>query len=291
MPRTASTNLKSHLALKTTTTSYLWEITRKDAQVFRFTDHDVDISWGGNTYYAVNSAELSEIDQSAQLNPDNFDFAFILSDNDIAKDDVVAGLFDHADVKVHLINYESTADDTTKIAKGKLGQVTMGEDNKATIEFRSLTQLLSQNIGRTYTHECDADLGDSRCGVTLSSYTATGSITGVTDNQNFSDSSRSEVDDYFQYGLFTWTSGNNDGLTMEVKTFTSSGGIFKLVSPMPFTVATGDTFSVYRGCDKTKSTCISVFDNVLNFRGFAEIPGWDQVNIVPDINKDAGLHD
>jgi uncharacterized phage protein (TIGR02218 family) len=290
MPRTASANLKSHLAGSVTTVSFLWHITRIDDTDFYFTDADKNITYDGNTYKSINGGDLSEISQTAMLNPDNFDFSVILNDSDIAKDDVVAGLFDHANVKVYLINRESTGDGVIKLTSGKLGEIKMVDDDRAVIEFRSLTQLLKQTIGRTYTHECDADLGDDRCGVDLSSYTETGTLTTATDNQNFADSSRSESDDYFNYGLLTWTGGNNNGLTMEVKKFENSGGVFELVAPMPFTVQVGDTYSVYRGCDKRKTTCISIFSNVVNFRGFDEIPGYDQVNKVPDVNKDAGLH-
>ena len=151
--------------------------------------------------------------------------------------------------------------------------------------------LLQQGIGRTYSHECDADLGDTRCGVNLASYTGTGTLTGVTDNQVFADSSRAESNDHFNYGLLTWTGGNNNGLSMEVKDFAATGGVFTVASPMPFTVQVGDTYSVYQGCDKTKTTCINDFNNVINFRGFAEIPGLDLVHKIPDINPDAGLHD
>ena len=290
MPRTVSANLKTHLAASVTTVSYLWKITRKDNTVFRFTDADKNIEYDSETYQSINSGSLSAIAQSANLAPDNFDYTVILNSSAIDKDDIIAGLFDYADVEIYLINRESPADGVITLIRGKFGQVKIIEDDKAFVEFRSLAQLLSQGIGRTYTHECDADLGDSRCGVTLASYTVTGTLTGVTDNQEFADSSRSEADDYFNYGVLTWTGGNNNGLSMEVKDFISSTGAFKLVSPMPFAVQVGDTYSVYKGCSKTKTACKS-FGNILNFRGFGEVPGPDWLYTVPDVNDDAGLHE
>lgn len=149
---------------------------------------------------------------------------------------------------------------------------------------------MQQTIGQTYSIECRADLGDDRCTVTLSTYTETGTLTGVTDNREFADSSRSEADDYFNYGMLTWTSGNNDGLEMEVKDFINSTGTFKLLSPMPFTVQVGDQYSVYKGCDKTRTTC-KTFTNIDNFRAEPDIPGIDEAITIPDINPNAGLHD
>lgn len=190
-----------------------------------------------------------------------------------------------------MVDPAAVDDGVILLQRGKLGEVRILDDSKAEVEFRSLTQLLSQGLGRVYGHECDADLGDSRCGITISTYTVTGTITSVNDNQVFTDSGRSEADDYFNYGLLTWTSGNNNGLSMDVKDYDGTNDQFTLAEPMPFTVQVGDTYSVYRGCDKTKSTCKDVFNNLVNFRGFAEIPGIDLLAKVPDINPDAGLHD
>jgi uncharacterized phage protein (TIGR02218 family) len=291
MTRTIGANLKNHLAENVTTLSYLWKITRTDTTEFHFTDCDKDIVYGGDTYKSLNSGTLSSIDQKADLSPDNFDFEIILSSAEITKADVVAGLYDFADVKVYLINRESVGDGVVNLINGKLGEAKIQDDHKATIEFRSLTQLLEQAIGRVYSHECDADLGDTRCGVTLGSYTNTGTITSVTNNQEFAASALGQSNDYFNYGMLSWTSGNNNNIQMEVKAYTASGGLFTLVSPMPFSVATGDTFSVSRGCDKQKLTCKNDFSNILNFRGFAEIPGMDLIKRTPDVNPDAGLHD
>jgi uncharacterized phage protein (TIGR02218 family) len=291
MTRTIGANLKNHLAEKVTTLNYLWKITRTDTTEFHYTDCDKDITYGGDTYKSLNSGSMSSIDQQSDLSPDNFDFEIILNDSDISKDDVVAGLFDFADVKVYLINRESIGDGVVNLINGKLGEAKIQDDHKATIEFRSLTQFLQQGIGRVYAHECDADLGDARCGVTLASYTYTGTVTSVINNQEFADNNMGQSNDLFNYGLLSWTSGNNNGINMEVKGYLASGGQFTLMSPMPFTVQIGDGYSVYQGCDKQKSTCINDFDNILNFRGFAEIPGTDLIHKIPDVNPNAGLHD
>jgi uncharacterized phage protein (TIGR02218 family) len=291
MPRTIGANLKTHLAGNTTTVCQLWIITRKDTTVFRFTDHSEDVPYGGDTYQSINSQSLSALEQKTDLSVDQFEFDAILSDADIDRDDVIAGLFDSAEVEVYLINYENVADGVLQMISGTLGNTTVHDTNHATIEFRSLAQQLNQAVGRTYSNECDADLGDARCTVTLATYTGTGTITAVTDNQTFNDSGRSEADDHFNYGLLTWTSGLNNGLTMEVKDWDGGAKLFTLVNPMPFTVQTGDAYSVHQGCNKTKTTCINDFNNVINFRGFAEIPGMDKILQIPDINPNAGLHD
>ena len=282
MTRTIGNDLKTHLAQEITTTAFLWRIQRVDATEFFFTDHDVDIVYGGDTYKAINSASISGMQQSGKLNTDTFDFEMLLDSADITAADLRAGRFNFADVWVYLINYADTTQGIVSLMRGKLGEIEIKSDGQAKAEFRSLAQLVNQAIGRVLGPECDADLGDARCGVTLATYTETGTLTGVTDNKTFADSSRSEANDYFNYGVLTWTGGNNNGLSKEVKDFVNATGTFTLVGPMPFAVQVGDTYSVYAGCDKTKSICKDTFSNLVNFRGFPSVPGLDSSLEYPD---------
>jgi len=117
---------------------------------------------------------------------------------------------------------------------------------------------------------------------TIQGLTLTGTLTGVTDNSNFADTSRTEADDFWTFGLLTFTSGNNIGIGIEIKDYTLSTGALELYAAMPFTVASGDTYEVEAGCDKRLTTCITKFDNVKNFRGEPYIPGQDHILRYPD---------
>jgi uncharacterized phage protein (TIGR02218 family) len=46
---------------------------------------------------------------------------------------------------------------------------------------------------------------------------------------------------------------------------------------MPFAVEEGDSYSLQAGCDKTLPTCITRFNNALNFRGEPFVPGTDKM--------------
>jgi hypothetical protein len=81
--------------------------------------------------------------------------------------------------------------------------------------------------------------------------------------------------EYFQNGLVTWTSGLNAGLSMEVKLYNI--GFVELFQPMPYAIALSDAYSIKAGCDKQLQTCISRFNNVINFRGEPHLPGNDQM--------------
>lgn len=80
---------------------------------------------------------------------------------------------------------------------------------------------------------------------------------------------------YFDYGVMTMTSGANNGLSMEVKSYVV--GQITLQLPFPYTVVAGDTYSLTAGCDRSFSTCKDRFNNVVNFRGEPYVPGLDKL--------------
>lgn len=80
---------------------------------------------------------------------------------------------------------------------------------------------------------------------------------------------------YFDFGLITFTSGANNGRSMEVKSYVP--GQITLQLPMPYDVAVGDTYTIVAGCDKSRDTCRDRFNNIANMRAFPFLPGIDQI--------------
>jgi uncharacterized phage protein (TIGR02218 family) len=270
--RTLSVALAAHLAGETTTLARLWKVTRTDATVFGFTDHDQDLAVGGVTYQAATGYTASAVRATLGLAVDNLEVQGVLDSASLTVDDIRAGVWDYAAVEVLLVNWADVSMGTATLAKGKLGRI---RDGRASFvaELRGLSQHLQQPIGRLYMPACDADLGDARCGVTLAAFTVTGAVTTVISKRTFYDSSRMEADGYFDAGLLTWTTGNNAGLSMEVKEYLVSVGSVGLQLPMPFTVQVGDEYSMSAGCNKAQATCIGTFGNGVNFQGFPHLPG------------------
>jgi len=252
-------------------------VIRSDATVIAFTSHDKDLTYDGVTYLSSISYTPSSKDANMTLSVNNSDMTGYFAITGILKEDVENGLYDGAEVYELILDYsDSTL--IKNLGKGFLGEVEITE-NGFKAEYRSLTQKLQQPIGRYYTAECNAQLGDARCSVNLASFTYTGAVTTATSNQIFIDSSLigTQTDDYYNYGLITFTSGLNSGLSREVKDYTDATGQITTFLPFSFAIAVTDTFTVYAGCDKRKATCISTFNNVVNFRGFDMIPSIDQV--------------
>lgn len=272
--RTASPELTAHLQSETTSLATLWKLTRRDGLIFGFTDHDADITYDGVLYEAATGYTPSSVDTTADLAVDNLEVQGVLTSDTLNDEDLRAGLWDYCKVEITRCNWQDLTQGVLWDRVGRLGEVRTGRVS-FTAELRGLAQNLQQVIGRAYTASCNADFGDARCGKSLASYTVSGSVSGVSSNRIFADSSRAEADHYFRYGLLTWTSGANDGLKMEVKGFLNTGGVFELQGEMPYDILAGDSFEVYAGCDKTLATCKGKFNNVINFRGFPHVSGQD----------------
>lgn len=73
--------------------------------------------------------------------------------------------------------------------------------------------------------------------------------------------------------LIPQAAGDNYGYRMEVKTF--ANGVVTLQQSMPNAISVGDTYSMSAGCDKLRATCVTKFNNIVNFRGFPDLPGQD----------------
>lgn len=250
--------------------SILVKLTLTNGTVLAFTTSDEPILFETVTY-APGLGE-GKVPQKDGLQAPSQKADFLIDSAAITVADLEAGLYDHAQIEVYAVQHAAPGDGAVKGLKGRLGKISAG-DTLATAEVRGLRDQLRATIGRSFTKACPFDLGDADCQVALGPFTVAGTVTSVVDNRSFADTGRGEADAFFDLGLMTWTGGLNSGLEMEVKEFLNTGGAFQLVLPMPRAVQIGDTYSVYRGCDKTADTCTTVFSNLDNHGGFPFIPG------------------
>ena len=272
--KSLSAALKTHLAQEVTTLATCWKVTRRDGTVLGFTDHDNDLVYAGVTYLASSGFTPTAVESSSQLNVDNLDMEGLLDAEAIDEADLLAGKYDFAEVEIFLVNYADLAQGTMTLRTGWLGEVRL-RGSQFVAELRGLSQQLATKIGEHYTPACRADFGDARCKVNLTSYRVSGTASEAGTQLQFTDYARSEAAGYFAAGKVTFTSGQNAGLSMEVKEF--NGGQFTLMLPMPYAIANGDAYEATAGCDKTFQTCTGTFNNAVNFRGEPHVPGTDKI--------------
>lgn len=110
-------------------------------------------------------------------------------------------------------------------------------------------------------------------------WTRHGTVLAAASNQLITvdvDESRAtgEDNDWFNYGLLTFETGNNAGFSAEVKVWDGVGSQISFFPQFPpFPIEVGDKIRIYAGCDKRDVTCSQKFDNIINHLGFAFIAG------------------
>jgi uncharacterized phage protein (TIGR02218 family) len=280
MSKTISSALAQHLAGEVTTLATCWQITRRDGVVLGFADHVRDLEVDGVTYNAASGYTRTAIRGTADLAVDNLDVESVFSSDGITEEDLRAGKYDFAEVRVFLVNYQAVAQGILKLRRGWLGEVTI-RDGMYVAELRGMTQRLQMTVGEVYAPDCAADLGDARCGVDLAALEEGGSIDAVTSGTAF-ETVLEQATGWYDGGELTWTSGANTSQTVAVRSWDAATGTLMLFLPALYPMQAGDDFTIRPGCDKSFATCQAKFDNVVNFRGFPHVPGTDQVLSYPD---------
>lgn len=90
-------------------------------------------------------------------------------------------------------------------------------------------------------------------------------------------------DIHFKMGFVIFTSGPNVGVHEQrgIADWELSTKTLTFFEPFPFVIGVGDALTVVAGCDRTKARC-TTFDNVINFRGFPDLPKNDQIFRIPN---------
>jgi uncharacterized phage protein (TIGR02218 family) len=267
-----SAALKAHYASGTTSIATCWKATLKNGTVVAATSHDRNIVFEGVTYLAVAAYTPTDVENASDMSPDNLEIEGFLASPAITDNDIYSGKWDYAAIEMFEVNFNDLTMGRNLVRSGTLGEVRAGK-SKFTAELRGLMQAYSRRIVRLTTKECTADLGDARCTVNLTPYTATGSVEAIVDNRTITSMAGRDVAmNWYTGGLITFTSGLNSGLSMEIKR--SAGTRLELQEAMPFAIAKRDTFTIRAGCMKRYyEDCIGKFNNRLNFRGFPHLPG------------------
>ena len=265
-----------------TTYCYCWLIVRKDNERFAFTDHDRKLTLLSDEYTPVDGILTTQIRTTLDLNNDDLEVEGALSDDSISNDDLEAGLFDGASISIYMVNWETPAIDHKLLVTGKFGDFNSGEYGFTT-EINSLVHELEKVQGDVYQRNCSADLGDSRCGVDLTSSThrAITTIAATDEVVIDCDDLSAYDDDWFTLGRVV-TAG---GATYQIRAHTGDRVELWEV-PLP-ALAVGQSITVIAGCKKDDETCHSKFNNLINFRGHGVfMPGQDALASYPVRGKE-----
>jgi uncharacterized phage protein (TIGR02218 family) len=123
-----------------------------------------------------------------------------------------------------------------------------------------------------YQKNCRHALYSTQCGVTLASYADAATATAVSGFAITAAAAAGEVDGFYTGGILEDASGNKRHITSH------AGDQLVLMSPLnSLTTEITDSGTaaivIYPGCAHTESACSTKFSNLLNYGGFARIPG------------------
>jgi uncharacterized phage protein (TIGR02218 family) len=120
------------------------------------------------------------------------------------------------------------------------------------ISCKSWLSLLDTQVpSQVYQAHCRFMLGDSHCGVDVSAYGKTGTVTAMGTTTQVA-TTISDADNTWKLGWISFTSGLNNGVSRGVRS--QVGGLLTLSGPLPWSPSAGDEFTLYPGCDKTMPT-------------------------------------
>lgn len=238
--------------------------------------------YSGVTFKTTSGITASKAEASEGTRPANMEADLFLLAAGITEADILAGVWSHATGTVFITNYEAVDMGQLIIIKGPLGSIVQ-KVPMATTEIQSWSSALSRMIGTITRPECTNNLGDAKCGVVLTPFTHTGTLTSVTSSSVFIDTVRTETADYFQNGTIVFTSGPNSGLgTFRIDSWDATTKTFTLRQPLPYTPAVGNAYTAVRGCRKRFSAdCIVKFANADRFGSFPHISTPEQLLKLP----------
>lgn len=267
-----------------------WKITRTDGQVFAYTSADFVVAYGGVDHQPCDSLAAAANQLGAELGSvGDTELMGIISDDGITEADLANGLFEDADVEIWMVPW---ADDGTTAWRLSKGIITSVEHGRVSYQAEVLTpgaRLQQKPLLEFVTPGCRYELGDDRCQFDIYSATVAGDVTAVATADAsssasfrvFYDTARTEESDYFEGGIVEWQTGANAGAQSEVKEYDLSTGRIILWDPLAEAIEVGDVYTIRPGCGKDPDTCKNRFNNYVNYGGFPDLPGEDEVRQTP----------
>jgi uncharacterized phage protein (TIGR02218 family) len=182
----------------------------------------------------------------------------------------LAGRWDGAQLAVFLVDWRMPDAGQAMLAKGHLGDIAVGRaaDGGFNATLVGPGAALSAIAVESCSPECRAELGDSRCRVSMRGReriaTISEAVLGAVRLTGI------EVADHVG-GEIEFLDGVSAGLHRRLIACEAD----MLLLSEPTEVVVGDRVRVWEGCDKRFATCHGRFGNAANFRGEPHVPGGD----------------
>ena len=240
-----------------------FKITLKNGEILAFNNSSKNITIDQILYLSSGGFDDKDENFYSDLTSSETNIVGFIDNNNISIDEVLSGKFDNAVVEIFFINLENN--ERINITKGQIQSLEL-IDGKVSVRIGGILDILDKNIGETYSPMCRAKFCDNKCSLDINNFTFFGEIDKIKSNVEFTYKYTTIMEkNYFKYGILTFTSGENNGQSMEVKQ--SFDNTIILNAKFTYNLKIGDSFKITAGCDKSFNTCCNIFNNAVNFRG------------------------
>ncbi len=147
---------------------HVWVLRRSDGAELGFTDHDRDLTVEGVVCRAASGWTAGAADSAVGFSAGSATVAGGLDDAAVTDADMEAGLYDGASVALWRVDWDRP-DLRVRLWTATLARIRR-ESAGFTAELEGPLATLERVVGRTYGRDCDAVLGDGRCGVDLEAF-------------------------------------------------------------------------------------------------------------------------
>lgn len=279
----ASASMLSHLQSNITFLIPIWTMLATDNTRASYAAHTRNISFNSISYSAA-PVEPSQFTQTLGLEANHVELFGVL-DGTVTEPDIQGGKWKNAKITFEYIAYDpatgaasATVIGSVSKMKGQAGKFSLN-NGTFRVEFRSLSDLLSQEIGEL-TSPVDRNRRPEDLGVSMVAFTHARSVTAVTNRMVFTVGGTAQANDYFKYGRAEFTSGANSGLKMEIKS--SVGNVITLQLPMRSDIAIGNSVTLIAGYDGSREAARDKFSAAEAFNGEPDLPGLKAIIKYPE---------
>jgi uncharacterized phage protein (TIGR02218 family) len=260
-----------------TSMAMCWRLERTDGAGIALTSHDRKLVVDGIEFEPAPGMMPASITRSLGLDPDSSEVAGALSSEALDEEDLATGRWDGATMRLNVADWADPAAEAISLLGGEIGTVAF-DGNGFTADLQGAAARLEEPVCPVTSAECRAHFGDKQCRVDLSGRTIVTSVIGATAGELTLDRS---IEDRFVFGRLRYMSGANCGLTNII--LSVSGTVIRVRDLPRAAVESGCRVELREGCDKRFETCVTRFNNAVNFRGEPHLPGNDLLTRYPGV--------
>jgi uncharacterized phage protein (TIGR02218 family) len=259
------------------TVATFWRLLRSDGVTLGFTTHDRDLWFDGVLHRASPGMVPSAIRKSADFEADSAEVRGSITHEAIGSEDLAAGRFDNAQVRIGLIDWDSG--EREMLYAGTIGTVSE-EDGAFSAELVSRKAELQRDPVPRTSPACRAAFCGPGCNINPARFTHEVRVAAVDALANTATFAEAPDADSHAGGMLRWLDGPQVGVAMGVMGPGASGGLV-LDVPLDAAIPAGTRALLREGCDHTLDTCATRFGNAANFRGEPFLPGNDMLTRYP----------